>query len=55
MGTLVRGRDRYHHYDPEPRPRRDYGPEEIAPHRKKCEGRMAKLYDDGGGPPPALQ
>ncbi len=41
---LVRGTDRYHHFDQEPRPKVDFGPEEQAVHRQITEESARILY-----------
>lgn len=41
---LVRGTDRYHHFDPEPRPKVDFGPEEQAVHKQITEEAVRILY-----------
>lgn len=42
--TLVRGTDRFHHFDPEPRPKVDFGPEEQAAHKRITEEAVRILY-----------
>ncbi|MCW5624819.1 MAG: phytanoyl-CoA dioxygenase family protein [Burkholderiales bacterium] len=41
---LVRGTDRYHHFDPEPRPKVDFGDHEQATHRRITEEAVRILY-----------
>jgi non-haem Fe2+, alpha-ketoglutarate-dependent halogenase len=40
----VRGIDTYHHFDPEPRPKVDFGPDERAFHAASNEESMRILY-----------
>jgi hypothetical protein len=52
--TLVRGEDKYHHFEHEPRPQRDMDPEFLELHRKIADrnaqilyrGTQVKSYDD---------
>ena len=46
--TLVRGEDRFHHFEHEPRPRIDMDPEMLALHRQIAE-RNAKILYRGTG------
>jgi hypothetical protein len=46
--TLVRGEDRFQHFEPEPRPRTDMDPEMLALHRQIAE-RNAKILYRGTG------
>jgi hypothetical protein len=46
--TLVRGTDRFHHFEPEPRPRIDMDPALLALHRQITE-RNAKILYRGTG------
>ena len=47
---LVRGTDRYGHFDPEPRPCADLDAAALAAHRDATERKLAVFYD---GAPPA--
>jgi non-heme Fe2+,alpha-ketoglutarate-dependent halogenase len=42
--TLVRGVDRFHHFDPEPRPKVDFDPETLAFHTQMVERTTGILY-----------
>lgn len=46
--TLVRGEDRYHHFEPEPRPERDMQDDMLALHRRLT-GRAAQILYRGTG------
>jgi hypothetical protein len=41
--ALVRGTDRYGHFDDEPRPRLDFGPDERAAHKESCTRYIANV------------
>ena len=45
---LVRGTDRYGHFDPEPRPQRDLGEAELRAHADAIERKVAVLYRGTG-------
>jgi non-haem Fe2+, alpha-ketoglutarate-dependent halogenase len=42
--TLVRGVDEFHHFDADPRPKVDFGPDERAAHARAAENSMRILY-----------
>jgi ectoine hydroxylase-related dioxygenase (phytanoyl-CoA dioxygenase family) len=42
--TLVRGTDRHHHFDPEPRPAADLHPDAVAAHTQALERQLQVLY-----------
>lgn len=42
--TLVRGVDRFGHFEPEPRPRVDFDPDTLAFHARMAEGKTGLLY-----------
>jgi len=42
--TLVRGVDRFHHFDPEPRPRAEMEPAMVALHKEIAERNAQILY-----------
>lgn len=44
--TLVRGRDAFGHFDPEPRPTADMTPDAVAAHEAAMSERFANLYAD---------
>ncbi len=44
---VMRGIDRYRHFDTDPRPLRDFGPDEIANHRAAVEVQTKKLLFEG--------
>jgi non-haem Fe2+, alpha-ketoglutarate-dependent halogenase len=48
--TLVRGGDRYGHFELEPAPAYDLAPEAVAYHRKERDSRVAILMRDAAGP-----
>jgi chlorinating enzyme len=45
---LVRGVDRYGHFDPEPRPKQDLGEAELAAHAEAIDRKVAVLYEGTG-------
>jgi chlorinating enzyme len=45
---LVRGVDRYGHFDPEPRPKQDLGEAELAAHAVAIDRKVAVLYEGTG-------
>lgn len=48
FATLVRGKDTYHHFELEPAPKVDYGPEELAMHARIAEESFKILYRGTG-------
>jgi hypothetical protein len=46
--TLVRGKDAYGHFTPEPRPRRDLDPETVAFHKAATDQHARILYRGTG-------
>ena len=48
FATLVRGKDTHHHFELEPAPKVDFGPEELATHAKIAEESFKILYRGTG-------